>query len=304
MVLNWYHAGKGSRMTFLIAVDGGGTSCRAVIADSGGTLLGEGLAGSANIATDLAAARDNIVEAARLAAAEAGLPESQIRESAAVLGLAGANIGDNPGRVAAVLPFRTSHVETDARIALQGALGERDGAVAVVGTGSVFIARAGGRIRTVGGWGPVVGDFCSGARLGRTLLEETLLAHDGLREASSLAREVLAGYGNSPSSLVEYAHMAKPRDFAALAPLLFEYAERGDALARGIVEDATRQLEMALQTLIGAGDVPFCLLGGLASSYAKRLSPTFRSRERAPDGNALSGALSMAVAMFGRAGRQ
>jgi glucosamine kinase len=290
-------------MTLLIAVDGGGTSCRAVIADSQGVPLGEGLAGSANIATDLAAARDNIVEAARLAAAQAGLPESRISESAAVLGLAGANIGDYPGRIAALLPFRASQVETDARIALQGALGERDGAVAVVGTGSVFIARAGGRIRTVGGWGPVVGDFCSGARLGRTLFEETLLAHDGLREASGLSREVLARYGDSPSTLVEYAQMVKPRDFAAFAPLLFDYAERGDAIARSIVGDATRHLEMALQALIGAGDLPFCLLGGLASSYAKRLSPAFKSRERAPEGNALSGALSMAVAMFGRAGR-
>jgi glucosamine kinase len=291
-------------MTFLIAIDGGGTTCRAVIADGGGAPLGEGFAGSANIATDMASARDNIVEAARLAAAQAGLPESRIGESAAVLGLAGANIGDNPSRIAALLPFRVSHVETDARIALQGALGERDGAVAVVGTGSVFIARAGGRIRTVGGWGPVVGDFCSGARLGRTLLEETLLAHDGLREASGLSRAILARYGDSPSALVEYAQAAKPRDFAAFAPLLFEYAERGDAIARGIVGDAVGHLEMALQALIGVGDLPFCLLGGLASSYAKRLSPAFSSRARPPDGNALSGALSMAVAMFGRAGRQ
>jgi glucosamine kinase len=292
---------KGALMAFLIAVDGGGTSCRAVIADERGAPLGEGLAGSANIVTDMEAARANIVEAVRLAAAQAGLPESAVAEGAAVLGLAGANIGDTPARIVALLPFRVSHVVTDARIALEGALGENDGAVAVVGTGSVFIARKAGRIRTVGGWGPVVGDFCSGARLGRTLLEETLLAHDGVRTKSRISANILAHYGNDPGALVEYAQAAKPRDFASFAPLLFEYADQGDDLACGILSDAVRHLELTLETLIGGEDLPFCLLGGLASSYAKRLSPTFKSRERQPDGNALNGALAMAVAMFGNA---
>ncbi len=62
-------------------------------------------------------------------------------ESAAVLGLAGANIGNYTSRIASLLPFRISHVETDARIALHGALGETNGAVAVVGTGSVFMSQ-------------------------------------------------------------------------------------------------------------------------------------------------------------------
>lgn len=286
-------------MAFLIAVDGGGTSCRAVVADSGGARLGEATAGSANIATDLDAARDNIIEAVRAALREAGLSDSRISESAAVLGLAGANIGDNPKRIAALLPFRISHVETDARIALQGALGDIDGAVAIIGTGSVFIARSRGRIRTVGGWGPVVGDFCSGSRLGRTLLEEVLRAYDNLRDASELSRYVLASYNNDPGALVEFARAATPRDFAGFAPLLFDYADRGDPIGHAIIMDAVGLLEETLCLLIGDEDMSFCLLGGLASSYAKQLSPSLKSRERQPDGNALSGALSMAVAMFG-----
>jgi glucosamine kinase len=288
-------------MAFLIAVDGGGTSCRAVVADSGGVRLGEAIAGSANITTDLHAARDNILKAVCSAIREAGLSESRISESAAVLGLAGANIGDNPKRIAALLPFRISHIETDARIALQGALGDMDGAVAVVGTGSVFIARSRGRIRTVGGWGPAVGDFCSGSRLGRRLLEEVLRAYDKLRDSSELSRHVLVRYNNDPSALVEFAQAARPRDFAGFAPLLFEYADRGDPIGHDIITDAVGHLEETLHVLIGDEDMPFCLVGGLASSYAKRLSPTFKARKRQPDGSALNGALSMAVAMFGGA---
>ena len=287
-------------MTFLIAVDGGGTSCRAVIADDSGRRLGEGLAGSANIASDLLAAKDNIVEAVRLAIEAAGLSQDRIGESAAVLGLAGANIAGNPARIAALLPFRIAHIETDARIALEGALGERDGAVAVVGTGSVFIARNGGRIRSVGGWGPVVGDFSGGARLGRTLLEEVLRAYDKLRDGSELTRHVLARHGGDPNALGEFAQAAKPRDFAGFAPMLFEYADRGDPVALEVIADATRHLEDTLQALVCADGLPFCLLGGLAASYATRLRADLKTHERPPDGNALSGALAMAVSMFGK----
>lgn len=288
-------------MTFLAAVDGGGTSCRAAVADHRGARLGEGHAGSANVATDLIAARDNIVEAVGAAFREAGLPEAELAESSVVLGLAGANIGENPKRIAALLPFRVSHVETDARIALQGAVGDADGAVAVLGTGSVFIARSHGRIRTVGGWGPAIGDFCSGSRLGRTLLQEVLRAYDNLREASDLSRHVLARYNDDPGALVEFAQAAKPRDFAGFAPVLFDYAGRGDAIARDIVTDAVDHLQQTLGVLTDGEDLPFCLLGGLASSYAKQLSPSFGSRLRRPDGSALDGALAMAVAMFGEA---
>ena len=289
-------------MAFLIAVDGGGTSCRVAIATVEGTVLGEGAAGSANIVTDPGLALANIVAAARLAAGRAGLPEDRIGDSAAVLGLAGANIGDHARRCAARLPFRISHVETDSRIALQGALGDIDGAVAVVGTGSVFLSRRHGKIRSVGGWGPAVGDFCSGGRLGRTLLEEVLRAYDGLREPSELTRDVLARYDNNPGTLVDFAQAAKPSDFASFAPLLFDYADSGDRVAGEIVTAAVIQLEGTLQVLIQDGNLPFSLLGGLASNYSKRLTATWRDQERPPNGNALSGAMAMAVSMFGQPG--
>ena len=216
-------------MSFLIAVDGGGTSCRALVADSTSRRLGEGRSGSANIATNLHVARDAIIEAVRIAMQEADLAAVHIGEGVAVLGLAGANIGDNPARIAELLPFRVSHVETDGLIALQGALGDEDGAVAVVGTGSVFIVRHHGAIHTAGGWGPAVGDFCSGSRLGKTLLQETLRAYDGLRTASAATEAVLAGFSGQPGMLVEFAQSAAPRDFAGFAP---HFSARGERRRR------------------------------------------------------------------------
>lgn len=286
-------------MRFLIAVDGGGSTCRAVIASGDGRPLGEGLAGPANIVTDPEEAFANITAAARRAAAEAGLPEDCLTTSAAVLGLAGANIGDHAARMAARLPFRACHVVTDARIALEGAFGPADGVLAVLGTGSVFMVREGGRIRSVGGWGAIVGDECGGARLGRALLEETLRAHDGLRPASDITRDILRRHGDDPSQIVAFARDARPADFAGLAPLLFDHAGRGDAVAEAILAAATDQLEDILTILRGPGEMPFCLLGGLAAGYSRRLSAPLKNHEEAPRASALGGALSMAAAMFG-----
>ena len=45
-----------------IGIDGGGSSCRAAVADSMGNILGRGNAGPANILSDLESSLSNIVE--------------------------------------------------------------------------------------------------------------------------------------------------------------------------------------------------------------------------------------------------
>lgn len=282
-------------MAYLIGIDGGGTSCRAVIADEGGRVLGMGKSGSANIMTDIEGARSSILAAVQGACDEAGLPHRSVDESVAVLGLAGANIGEHGSRIRALLPFRDSLVETDALIALHGALGENDGAVAIIGTGSVFAARQGGMVRMVGGWGFMVGDLGSGARVGRALLQETLLAHDGVHAGSALTALVLERFKDDPQSLVEYAHMARPGEFGSFAPLVFDHAERGDPIARALVDGATRSIEEALDTIMPHDCERLCLLGGLAGRYRNELGKRYRALLREPRGNALDGALAMAL---------
>ncbi len=163
---------------------------------------------------------------------EAGLTSETLSSASALLGLAGANIGDYGERLRAVLPFQQSIVETDALIALNGALGEHDGAVAIIGTGSAFVARSHGAIRSVGGWGFMVGDLGSGARVGRELLQETLLAHDGIHPGSALTGEVLRPLRGRPADAGRVATRPGPVDFGAFAPMVFDYAERGDPVAQ------------------------------------------------------------------------
>lgn len=285
-------------MEHMIAIDGGGTSCRALVAGVDGVVLGRGKAGSANIMTDMDGARQNIVAASEAAFADAGLPPDIIPASSAVLGLAGANIGNYGERIRALLPFRRSIVETDAMIALNGALGAEDGAMAILGTGSIFMARSKGTIRSVGGWGFMVGDLGSGARVGRALLQEALLAHDDVHRGSALTSEVLRRFEDDPQTLVEYAHTAKPGEFGTFAPLVFEYAERGDPIGNALIEGAVRSIEEALKAIMPPECDRLCLLGGLARLYEPFLGPRFRKLAKEPFGDALQGALSLALERF------
>jgi len=281
-----------------IGIDGGGTSCRAAVADRHGNVIGRGKAGPANILSDLENSLLNIVESARQALIDAGLAAETIASVASVVGVAGANVTDYGQRIKKALPFAEGRVVTDALIALQGALGDGDGIVGAFGTGSVYNSRRNGRLNGIGGWGFIVGDQASGARLGRDLMERSLLAYDVVRPASPMTEAIMAEYGNDPESIVEFAHSARPTDFARYAPIVFEYAAKGDAVAVGIVTDAATAIGESLEALLWPECPSICMLGGLAGAYEPWLSERYKARLAKPKGDALQGAVELAVKLL------
>lgn len=275
-------------MALYLGVDGGGTGCRAAVADEEGTVLGTGESGPANIASDPEGAEANIFHAARAALASAGLWGVGLHDLHAGLGLAGANSEGAVERLRAALPFARARVETDAVAALRGALGDGDGVVAALGTGSVFGVRRGGAIRQIGGWGLVLGDEGSGAWIGRALCAEALRAVDGFRERTPLL-DALLGEKGGPLGVVGFSVRARPADFAALAP---RAVASEDPAARAIMARAEADVAAAVDLLRAGEPLPVVFLGGLGPHYAERLAS--RVPAAAPRGSALDGALRLA----------
>ena len=227
---------------YLVGIDGGGTSCRAAVADRRGRILGRGKAGSANIMTAPDTALANIAKAAKAAFADAGLSEDHVHAAHAFLGLAGNNAEDTVAYIAPRLPFARSIIDSDGFIALQGALGHGDGAVAILGTGTIYISRVGNHVGSIGGWGYHIGDLGSGARLGQMALQESLLAYDGIIAKTPLTLSLLEEFGSDPSKMVAFSQRAKPGDFGRFAPRLFEFAAAGDETATRILHTRCRGL--------------------------------------------------------------
>jgi glucosamine kinase len=251
--------------------------------------------------TDFEAACMAIVGSATTALAATGR-SVELADVPVVIGVAGIDSAAGRSRLIAALPFARVAVGSDAQTALAGALGESDGAIAILGTGSIFIARWSAVQRRIGGYGHELSDHGSGVRIGKALLERALLAHDGAAPRSPLLDETLNRFDGQPSGLISLA-ATSPRDVAALAPAVFAAADRGDVAGMEIVEEAVRGVERSLAALAIPDDGPLCLLGGLAAAYAPRLSPRYRRMLRSPKADAAAGAAGLARGLFaGNAG--
>ena len=272
-------------MALFLGIDGGGTGCRAAVADGTGRVLARAEAGPANIASDKAGAAANILRAAEGALTAAGAGVAQVR---AGLGLAGANAAGVAEELALILPFARVRVVTDAVTAVMGALGAGDGIVAAMGTGSVFGVQRGGVVRQIGGRGLSLGDEGSGAWIGRAILSRALRAADGLEPVTPLLRALIDEAGGD-DRVVSFSLTARPADYAALAPRVLT---SDDPAAQAVMREAEGHVVAAVEVLRAGDDLPVVFLGGLGPAFAARL--TGRWPIRAPLGTALDGALMLA----------
>lgn len=282
--------------SLLLGIDAGGTRCRARLADARGRVLGEGHGSAANVLSDPAGAWTSVeqsITAALRAAGSAGAPPEDI---VAVLGLAGLDpVAPEAPADWPLSRFRACRVETDAYIAQTGAFGGGEGAILIVGTGSVGLLVRGGERTSVGGYGAAVSDEGSGAWIGREAVRRALWGFDHRRPNSALTVRILDRVGAPPTAQT-WANAARPADFAALAPEVFVAAEAGDPHAEEILEEAAGHLDRILARLTDAGAREVCLMGGLATALRPQLKHT-AVKIVEPRGTALDGALLLAHAL-------
>ena len=283
------------RSNLFRAVDGGGTRCRARLVDRAGHILGEGVAGPANIRLGLDTAFASVIDATRQCLAEAGLGEEALERTGACLALAGAT---EPRELAAArsrhLPFRHILIISDAQAACIGAHAGEDGGVIIVGTGSVGWAMIRGRQYRVGGWGLPLSDEGSAAWLGREALGQALRYHDGRIAPTALLRRLLDEFAGDPFAIVRWADSARPAEFGRLAPLVVEHATQLDPAAVELMERAAHHIDRLAARLIAFDVERIALAGGLAPQLEGWLAPQTRKYLVAPQGDALAGALRLA----------
>ena len=152
----------------LIAVDGGGTGCRAAIGTQRDGILGRASGGRANIGNDPDQTLVNVRCAVEEAAASAGLPQAALEDATAFSGLAGMNIARDEARLRAALPYARIIADDDRPACAVGALGAGvAGRVLALGTGTPAAATDGAGFRHVWRWGFPLAHPASRAWLGR-----------------------------------------------------------------------------------------------------------------------------------------
>jgi glucosamine kinase len=293
----------GKRLLFL-GVDGGGTRCRARLADSAGTVLGEGIAGPANIRTSLEESVRSVRDAAGQCLGRAGASFSD--PIVACLALAGASEPKEAAAAQAAFAPRFARVlvTTDAEAACVGAHRGEDGAVIIVGTGSIGWAVRGGRSTRVGGWGFPVSDEGAGAWIGWEAVRRVLWAHDGRAAWTPLLSQVSQELGSDPHAIVRWMGAARARDFGRLAPLVLDHAANGDPAATEIMHIAAAHIDAIAARLVEHGATRLALMGGLAAGIEPWLARATRAHLVRPVGDALDGALQLAWTLSERTKRR
>ncbi|PSJ38010.1 BadF/BadG/BcrA/BcrD ATPase family protein [Allosphingosinicella deserti] len=282
-------------MEYYLGIDAGGTHTRARLVTADGVVLGTGEGGPGNTRIGLPQALDAVQHAWQEAMAEAGLDETHLASVRAGLGIAGLNRrGVLPGLQEHQFPFRSIAFASDAAIANLGAHNGGDGAIVIVGTGSIGFARVGEEITTIGGYGFPVSDEGSGADLGLRAIRQSLWARDGRIPHSPMTDAVLDYFHGSAGEIVDWTARATPADYASFAPMVMDRASDGDPVAEPIVQAAARRLDRLIRVLLDRGAPSCCLMGGVAARMRDWLAASIRERLSEPLGDALDGAVLLA----------
>ncbi len=278
-----------------LGVDGGGTRCRVRIANASGDVLGEAVSGGANTRLGMDHVFGEIISAASLALENAGLDDSYLGNLHAGLGLAGLPLERERKLAHAYAhPFASICFATDAYTACLGAHDGANGAILIVGTGTCGQAIIDGQELSIAGWGFEVSDLGSGARIGRNAIETALLAHEGLAEQTALTTDVMAKFDHNPENIVTFAETARPADYGAFCPMVFDAEAAGDQTAALLIQNAVAANLQILRKLVAFGATRLTLMGGLSEQMAKRMPQDISDMLVPAKYDAMHGAILMA----------
>ncbi|MEQ8393297.1 MAG: BadF/BadG/BcrA/BcrD ATPase family protein [Thalassospira sp.] len=278
-----------------LGVDGGGTRCRVRIANASGDVLGEAVSGGANTRLGMDHVFGEIISAASLALENAGLDDSYLGNLHAGLGLAGLPLERERKLAHAYAhPFASICFATDAYTACLGAHDGANGAILIVGTGTCGQAIIDGQELSIAGWGFEVSDLGSGARIGRNAIESALLAHEGLADQTSLTTDVMAKFDHNPENIVTFAETARPADYGAFCPMVFDAEAAGDQTAALLIQNAVAANLQILRKLVAFGATRLTLMGGLSEQMAKRMPQDISDMLVPAKYDAMHGAILMA----------
>ncbi|MBB3035424.1 BadF/BadG/BcrA/BcrD ATPase family protein [Alteriqipengyuania lutimaris] len=280
---------------YYLGFDVGGSRTRARLINADGAVIGTGEAGPGNTRMGIGRVKKVLLEAGSDAIAAAGIEDGAIGEIAMGAGIAGlSRDGACSALEAEDFPYASTLFATDGMIANLGAHGGQDGAILIIGTGSSAHVLHEGKSFTIGGYGFPISDEGSGAALGLSAMRHALRALDGRTKPTPLSSAITARFGHETPRAIAWMDEARPADYASFAPLVMDFAEANDEIARSIVEDGARHIERFIETIFERGAIRCALAGGLAP----RMEPWLKARTVArlvpAHGDPVDGALYLA----------
>jgi len=265
-------AKQASTEAYFLGLDGGGTKTDCVLVDAAGNTLARSTAGPSNpIRAGYAKAWFTLSDAADVVLEHHHIKAGDIRGIYAGIGGAGRDVVAR--RIATFLenafPEAAVIVTTDLAITLQAAVGDSEGIVLIIGTGSAAYGRnAGGETGRAGGRGPRFSDEGSAFDIGRRALAAVVRAEEHRGPETALSDRVLKWLGCAEWNRVLDWVVKNPDDvFPRIFPLVAELGDKGDPICEAILLNAAESLSELVASVISRlkmndSEVPIAKAGG------------------------------------------
>ncbi|MBQ7915458.1 MAG: hypothetical protein IJ315_01550 [Firmicutes bacterium] len=250
---------------YYLGIDGGGTKTDLALADREGNILRTlrvkpcnpvdiGLEASKEIL------KNGIFEICK------GIPFSSVYMFAGISGGVSAGMKEKLQEFFSEFRFGGFVNDSDNRNIIAAGLGQQDGMTMILGTGICVYTQKDGKHTKVGGWGYLIDNGGSGYNLGRDALNAYFCALDGSAEKTLLAEEIDALHPGGTQKLMEYIYKEGKKGVASFAPAVFAALEKGDKIAKAILERNMMEAAHLLETGAKQFDlekIPVILAGGL-----------------------------------------
>lgn len=245
-------------MEVVIGLDMGASKTSCVVADLKAKPLSHALSGPSNLNS---CGIDGFQAALRKALCGALSPLASLNPVILAVGLGVAGLEGFQERepvekaIKAVLKGHNPVIliESDASMALLGALGRKPGILVLAGTGSIALGRnEAGEVMRVGGFGYLLGDEGSGFELGQRGIRAALRSFDGTGPETELLVALKACYGlENPTDILPLVYKSPScvETIGRFAVRVLDLGFKGDGLAEGIVRDAVESLVGMTQAL-------------------------------------------------------
>ena len=257
---------EADEQTFMIGVDGGGTSTEFALFSSEGHIFKNfKLPGSNSSTIGIEAALNILFDGIDLCLAEGK------NVKAIFVGIAGNNYDELTAGLKHRYPDIDIRVDSDGVSALYSAEGD---VALICGTGSILLRKDGEKVKTVGGWGYVFGDPGSAFNFGREAIKNALLYEDG-GEASAYLYSLLKGkMGVKESFLFEVDGNEVP-NVARQASVVFDAFKAGDSVAEEIINNQMRELNDLINVACpNGGRIVAC--GGIMEHFNEIIIPVLK----------------------------
>jgi N-acetylglucosamine kinase-like BadF-type ATPase len=245
-------------MKYFIGIDGGGTKSKCLLTNHNLEIIYETIGGPSNflmLGTDkvsetileliLECANKNSIKLEDISGIVLGTTGGGRRNDAESLEQAILNNAKNKN-----ININFLRVESDARIALEGAFSGKPGSILIAGTGSIMFGKDRfGNIHRVGGFGRFLGDEGSGYRIGQRGLNAVAKEYDGRAEKTLISNYVLDEFSiKSPEELITEIYRNN-FDIASAAPLVIKAAENQDKIATEIIESEANEIILHINSM-------------------------------------------------------